>query len=251
MVGAIRHGRSRRRGAVKTSEFIKLVVEDVESNYLVECPDSLGLNLLLPQAMKKVVSEEDFKMIAADQITKEKARQLEKEARMAPVGSSSKNHFFVFGLQKLPAGSAASLLKVVEESRYSRWIFQAQYIPRKIKTLKSRAKFVRLAFLSKRVVMGNMQIMNYDTRAVERQELYDGTLAGTIQALSMKDTIAVYKREATMGIRGLAALFSKDALDSPALDFMFRDKWTPQERAFISRGSADRKKLAIFLALTR
>lgn len=216
------------------------------------CPDDLGLSLLLQGALSPVANTEDIFFYDAGQITREKARQIEVETRFAPRGSSKLQHFFIYSLQKLPTMSVGPLLKTVEDAKYARFIFQAQSAPRKIHTLMSRCSTVRLPFLPKKTVLANLSSMNQDARTADENDLYDGTLAGTLKALSMKDTMAAIKREMKRGQRGMAAVYSPEVLDSLAFAPATYGTFDENERRFLATGATvDRKKIALYLAMTR
>lgn len=246
---------------MKISDFLKLVARPERTNHFVVCSDDLGLDLLLKKALGPIAVAEDIHYFTAADITKEKARQIEVEARYAPRGGSQLNHFYIRGLQKLPADSVGPLLKAVEEARFSRFIFQAQATPKKIHTLMSRSSTSRLPFLSKATVLGNLRIENHDARTADQLDLYDGTIAGTIRALSMKDSMLEIRRETTRGLRGLAALYAPAVLQSLAFPSATEDTFDEREKEFLRRGTSDegagagilhsKRKLALFSALSR
>lgn len=237
---------------MKIQEFLKLVGEPGRTNYFVVCPDDLGLNTLLPKALRRLASPEDYRAVDATDLTKERARQLERECRLAPRASSDHTHFFVSRLQKLNSESVGPLLKAAEEAKYARFIFQAQFVPRKIQTLMSRSSVVRLPFLSKSIVLANIKAMNYDAKTVDHLNLYDGTLGGTVKALQMKDTMLSIRREMSNGMKGLPAMMGTEVLNSLAFEQGTADFFLPEEQAFLRRSnSLTRKKLVVFLALSR
>lgn len=225
---------------------------------MVICSNELGLSLLLQGALGAIAVPEDIVFHDASHVTKEKARQIEVEARLASRGGSELNHFFIYNLQNLPTNSTGPILKAVEESKYTRFIFQAQSIPRKIRTLMSRSSVVRLPFLSKRVVLGNMKAMNHDARTADQLDLYDGTLAGTIKALAGKDAIIEIQREMKRGLRGLTAVFNPEVLNSLVFDIAIYNYMTEEERALLRAAKrldkyryAARQKLMVYRAMTR
>jgi hypothetical protein len=150
----------------------------------------------------------------------------------------------------------------VEDARWSRFIFQAQAIPRKLLTLKSRSATVRLPFLAKDVVLANLKRLNHDAKTADELNLYDGTLAGTLRNLRIKDSLTAIRRELSKGPRGTAALFYRDEetdsgyLTSNALRPAIDTYLTPAETAFLREGagqepSRDRRKIAIHLIASR
>lgn len=237
---------------MKLQTFLSLVEGGHKANYFIVAPDQLGLQLLLPKAFSKVVANEDVYFYDASTVTKEKARQIEKEARKAPVGSSSYSYFVISGLQNLPPQSVGALLKAVEEAKYSVFFFQAQYIPRNCRTLLSRSILVKLPFLSKKVVLANMQAMHQDAQTANEQGLYDGTLSGTIRALSMKDTMASIRRDIKLGVRGLPSLQSDDVVGSLAFESAIYPLLSPEEFAFLKKDSSpERRRLVLFMLAER
>lgn len=194
----------------------------------------------------------DVNFLDAGGITKERARQLEEEARKAPRGNSPLSHVVISKLQDLPAESVGPLLKVVEEAKYARFIMQAQALPPKVRTLMSRAQVIRLPFLTKRVVLGNLSAMNYDAKTVDQLGLWDGTLSGTLALLSMKDTLTLLSRETKLGLRGFTGLVTKEAMESLAYQKATDPLLGEKERAYLRRGANPaRMKLALYQALSR
>lgn len=245
---------------MKIQDFLRLVGQPGRTNYFVQCSDDLGIILLLQGALSSIAAADDVYFYDAESVTKEKARQIEAEARLAPRGGSALSHFYIYSLHKLPTDSVGPLLKATEEARYSRFIFQAQSAPFKIHTLMSRSSVVKLPFLSRKAVLGNMKAMNHDARTADQLGLYDGTLSGTIRALSMKDSMMEIKRELPRGYRGIASLFRPDVLTGLAFEPAVDQVLTPEEKAFMARGMGDdpntpiglaRKKIAIFSAAGR
>jgi len=236
-----------------------VVAQPGRTNFFVVCSDDLGISILLQGAMAPIAVPDDIYFYDAESISKEKARQIEAEARYAPRGGSSLSHFYIFSLQKLPAESVGPLLKATEEAKYSRFIFQSQACPHKIHTLMSRSSVLRLPFLSKKSVLANMKAMNHDAKTADQMDLYDGTLGGTIRALGMKDSMMEIKRETTRGLRGLTGLYNPEILGSLAFEPATDQLFTAQEKAFTRRaaGAADghiaqaRKKIALHRALGR
>jgi hypothetical protein len=244
---------------MRPAEFLSLMGRDQErTNYFVICSDSLGLLSLLPAALKKVAAAEDIHVFDAEGITKEKARQIEEEARKGPLAGSKHTHFFLYSLQNMPSESVGPLLKAVEEAVFARFVFQAQVRTKKTHTLMSRSSVVYLPFLSKKTVLTNMRAKHLDAKTADELNLYDGTLDGTIRALGMKDMLTELKRETKSGMRGIAALYATDEkggyplLGSAAFDAAFEPLLTPQEKAYLRRNpTADRKKLVVYHALQR
>lgn len=227
---------------------MKMVVVEKTSNFFVEAPDQLGLTALLPKYLEQIASPVDIHVLDAGTLTKDRARSLEKEARFAPQGSSEKTHFLIYGMQRLPAASVGPLLKVVEESRYARWIFQAQISAKWLNTLKSRSTVVKLAFLAKKTVMGNLRRMNLDAAAAEKANLYDGTLTGTVRALNMRETLINLRKAVTEGSRGLVTLYGADALGSLAFDTAVLDNLTVPQKLYLGSDPTDeRKRIALWL----
>lgn len=243
---------------MKIQDFLKLVARPERANYAAICADELGLGLLLQGVLAPIAFAEDIQFFDAETITKEKARQIEADARLAPRSGSQLNHFFIYHLQRLPPDSTGPLLKAVEEARFSRFIFQTQGTPRHIRTLLSRSMTAQLPFLPRKVVLGNMKALNHDAKTADQLNLYDGTLGGTINALAAKDTITEIQRELKRGVRGLTALFSPEILGSLVFNTATYNHLNQSERAFVRRGRtgskagyAARQKLALYLALQR
>lgn len=206
----------------------------------------------MPKALKKVAADEDVNILDGAQLTKEKARQVEEEARRAPRAGSPLNHMFIYNLARIPNDSVGPLLKAVEEAKFTRFIFQTQVRTRGLNTLASRSTVILLPFLSRKVVLGNMTVMNLDAKTADEQGLYDGTLSGTIKALNMRETAGALKREAGRGVRGLAYLYTQEALDSIAFDPVMAQVMDKKEQAFLRRNKTRaRQKVALYVAMSR
>lgn len=247
---------------MKLKELLKWLERRERTNYFIVAPDRLGLSLLLYQrALASIASMEDLHLIDAATVTKERARQIEAEARLGPKAGSEHTHFYIYRLQLLPTDSVGPLLKAVEEARFSRFIFQAQRLTKKTETLRSRSVTVQLPFLSKAVVLANLKAMSEDARTAEQLSLYDGTLGGTIEALRMKDTLTQIRRDLQLGPNGRVALFSKDVLNSLAFETAIEPHLTPEEKRFYQRSRSSmeegsttqdaRKKLLLYALTAR
>jgi len=237
---------------LRIQEFLRIVNYPDRTNFFVICANDLGLGMLLPRTLKKIASPEDYTAYQAENVTKAKAREIEAEARKAPRAGSQLSHVFVAGMEKLPTDSAGPLLKAAEEARWTRFIFQAQDIPEKLHTLMSRSNVVRLPFLSRKAVLGNLQRLNYDAKTVDRLNLYDGTLDGSIRTLVMKDMVIEIRRELKGGSRGLTSLFSNEIVNGLALTPAIKDKVLPEELEFMKReDNPARTKLVLYLMSKR
>lgn len=231
---------------------MKLVGQPGRTNFFVIAPDDLGLSLFLQKILEGVAATGDVHFVPAESLSKEAARDLEKEARYAPRGSSALTHFYIWGSQKLPTDSVGPLLKAVEEAKYARFIFQSSRPCRKLFTLMSRCQMVRLPFLSKKVVLGNLRAMSQDAKTADQLGLYDGTLQGTMRALQMKDTLMSIRRDLARGFRGLSAAMTQDVAGSLALMPALAPSLTREEWAYLNRNDGlDRRRVLLFLVMCR
>ena len=237
---------------MRIKDFLTLVARPGRTNYFVICADELGMGDLLRRRLTRIASPEDLHFYNAAEVTKERARQLEVEARRASRGGSQLNHVYLFSLQKLPRESVGPLLKVVEQAQYTRFIFQAQHVPRKIQTLRSRAAVVRLPFIKKAAVLANLRLRSLDARTADELNLYDGTLEGTARALGTKDTTAEIRRAASQGLRGIPVLFRDEVLNSLAFERALYQDMTPEEIEFLEgKPNTTKRKLVAFRLLAR
>jgi len=240
------------RSDMRLGEFLRLLEQKGRTNYAALASDNLGLSNLVPRTLRKIACSEDIQIFDAESLTKEKVRQIGKEVTLAPQGGSDLTHIFIRRLQVIPSGSVGPLLKVVEEARMARFIFQAQMNSRKIQTLFSRALVVPLSFLSEKAVLGNMKLMNHDALTAKNLRLYDGTLGGTIEMMGMKDTVSAFKREMTLGSRGLVGLFGEDMLNSMAFRRIYQEKLKTEEQMYLGRqDDLTRRKLIVYLVAGR
>jgi len=223
-----------------------------KTNYFVVCPDDLGLRMLVKIPLRKIATPKDVEFFAGKKFTKDKARKLERDARKAPSGGSKYQHFIITELQKIPTESVGPLLKVVEEARWSRFVFQAQHVPRRVRTLMSRSRVVRLPFLSRKVVLGNLRTLQYDAKTADERGFYDGTLEGTIKSLNMKDLVLELRKEVKKGMLSLPWLMTTEVVNSLAFRHAMYDFMTVGERGYLEvEDTEDRRRLVLYQVLTR
>jgi len=237
---------------MKTSQFLKLLQQPGRTNFAAVASSTLGLTTLIPRTLQRIAAEIDIHVYSAGSLTKEKVRQIGREAMMAPRGSSDLTHFLIYDLQHIAVQSVGPLLKVVEDAQYGRFIFQTQKQVRKVSTLLSRASVVRLPFLKEQVVLGNMKELKLDAATAQRLKLYDGTLGGTIESLGMKDTLVAMQREMKAGARGLVTLLSEEYTNSLVFDRAVYDKISKAERDYLARhDDLARRKVVLYLVTQR
>lgn len=235
---------------MKIGQFFGLITAAPSSNFLAVAPDNLGLLSQLPNVLERVAASEDIHLFKAKAITKEKARQIEDLARKAPIGGSEQQHVFIYGLQDLPTDSVGPLLKAVEDAKFTRFLFQAQGVPKKVETLASRSSIVELPFLPKAMVLANMKKQKKDARTVDEMNLYDGTLDGSVKALRMKDTLTRIRTDLKTGRKGMASLTSEKVLGSLAFDTAVTGVLTDEEIRYAGNDE-NRKIIALHSATGR
>lgn len=237
---------------MKIKDAVELVKISERTNYWILAPDNLGLNLILNKVLASIAPSEDLHFIDASTLTKERTRALERETRMAARGSSDYAIFFIYKMQNLSVESVAPLLKTVEDSKFARFIFQSQSLPRKIRTLMSRSSVIRLGFLSKAAVLANLKSLQFDAKSADQHNLWDGTLSGTISALQMREAFISMRKDLSLGARGLASLLQQEVVNSMCFLQATYPYMSPEERQYISRlDTADRRKMALILAMDR
>jgi len=241
---------------VKLTDFLRILSQPGRINYFVVCPDQLGLGSNLQRALKLTTDPIDLHFFNAREVTVEKARQIEVESRYAPRAGSNFVVFYIYGLQNLSINSVGPLLKTIEEAEYARWIFQAQFTPRKIHTIMSRCSVVKLPFMARDIALANMKDLNEDAQTADEMNLWDGTLDGTIQALGMKRQLIEIKRDLRRGSQGLASLLKEEILNGLALPHATYEFTTLREKAFLEREDTEehtvaRKKLVLYLLCQR
>lgn len=218
------------------------------------CSDELGLSYpgVLEQALKTTATE-DLYVLNAETLIKEKAREVERAAHTAASGGSELNVFFIYSLQRLPPDSVGPLLKAVEDAKSSRFIFQAQSVPDKIRTLMSRSSVVKLPFVSKQAVLGMLQRLRLDAKTADQSRLWDGTLGGTARALGMREHMAILEREISAGMAGIPALFKENErggslVGSLALLPVLEKRLNPNDLDYIrAEPNPVRKKILLLL----
>jgi hypothetical protein len=213
---------------MKLKELLKTIGDATKGNFFLVAPDNLGLEPFLARALRATTAPEDQHTYDATHLTKEKARQVEAEARRGPRGGSARSHFYLYRLQALPTDSVGVLLKAVEEARFARFTFQAQTTPRKLRTLMSRSMVHHLPFLS----------------------LWDGTLGGTQRILAIRDAYTALRRE--LKAKSGMVLMADENLESGAFDAAVTTNLETAARRFLENGKTKaRQKLAIHYHLTR
>lgn len=214
------------------AEFLKAVRAQPTQHFYVVTPDGAGLDLLLPRILNALASERDVRVMDAPQITVAQARGIAREVRMAPIGGSSRTHFLIRRAHLLPSASASALLLAVEEAQRGRLVFVAGQLTLPAnKVLASRCRIVRLPFLSRAAVLGNLQALHLDARTADEKDLWDGTLGGTLTNIQEGDDRPAILDALHRGLPGLPDLLSH--AETPAFDRVLREHMTAQERDFL------------------
>jgi hypothetical protein len=235
---------------MKLKELLKTIGDATKGNFFLVAPDNLGLEPFLARALRATTAPEDQHTYDATHLTKEKARQVEAEARRGPRGGSARSHFYLYRLQALPTDSVGVLLKAVEEARFARFTFQAQTTPRKLRTLMSRSMVHHLPFMSRTMVLGNLSALNLDAKQAEELSLWDGTLGGTQRILAIRDAYTALRRE--LKAKSGMVLMADENLESGAFDAAVTTNLETAARRFLENGKTKaRQKLAIHYHLTR
>lgn len=216
--------------------FLDLVEKQPTANYTAVCSDKLGLRILLPQVLNKIATAPDIEMVDARSLTVERTRQLSADLGLSPRGSSIRSQVVVWSTSQIPAQCVGPLLKVMEESSYARFILQTQHLSKRVSTLVSRTIVGHLPFLSKRVVLGNLSRMHVDAQVADDLNLYDGTLAGTVEAVRMKEAVLAVQRELQGGARGLIALLKEEEKNPLVFDKAVEPFILEEERAYLRLG---------------
>lgn len=209
---------------MKIAQFIAMARDNPEQNYLAECSDMLGLTTYLTREFKKIAHDQDVHVYDAKFITREKSHQIDDESRRASYGGTGYQHFIITKLQDLPAESVGPLLKTVEEAKYSRFIFQAQHVPAKVYTLKSRATAVKIPFITENGILAAIKARNLDAGEVQREKLWDGTLDGSLQALNSRLKTKEIRKKLSQKRQGMSDVYdSEELMDSPVLDRVIKE----------------------------
>lgn len=237
---------------MKPSKVLEEIKKFPDRNFFILCNDQLGMTQLVPQALQKGFSSLDVVVVNAKGLTIERARQMEEEARLSPRGDSGRTHVFIYGMSQIPTGSVGALLKIVEESPTTRFVFQGQSPMYKDRTIRSRCVVLKVPFLSKKAVLANVQAMGLDALKVDDLGLWDGTLQGTLSKLQSHSTLASFSRELALGSKGFLNMTNPEMLQSTVFDMALADVFSEDEKRFIKQNpSLQRKTLALFTALGR
>lgn len=229
-------------------EFLKAVREDPGTNYFVATPDGAGLVILLPRVLAKIAQPEDVRIVDGAVLRADEARSIAQEARMAPIGGSTHTHFVIRRADRLSESATGALLQASEESLRARFIFLGRSL--RPDTLASRSVRVRLPFLSKRAVLGNLQALRMDARAADEAGLWDGTLGGTARNVREGKAREQVRTALQRGVEGLNDVIH--LAESPVFDRALAEYLEPAEHAFLQReASAARRGLLAFLVLSR
>jgi hypothetical protein len=233
-------------------DFLTLVKNGGRSNYMVVCPDNLGVTdpLVIWAALAPGTAKGDVYFHNAQHINVTRAREIAREAYLKARCGSELNVYVVSSLQKLAENSVAPLMNAVEGAESSRFIFQTQSTPKKIYTLMSRSRVIRLAFTSRSAVLASMP--DHDAKIVAEFDLYDGTVSGALRDLPLKGTLTDVKAQLSKGLKGLPALFNQKVMSSGALEVALNDMLTPEEREFVRRHPEPYgKQLLVYLVCAR
>ena len=103
--------------------FLQILEAQPSLHLMVEAPGSLGLELLLEKALKKIAASEDVQIYDCGSLSLDRLRDVLRGAQMAPRAGSSHNHLCFLNLQRLAPICVGPLLKSMEETIYSRFIF--------------------------------------------------------------------------------------------------------------------------------
>jgi hypothetical protein len=235
---------------VKVAQCLRLLVEQPDRHFFICTPDGDGLVRLIPRVLGPVASPKNVKVRDAAVMTVGDAREVAKEAWMAPEGTDRWTHFVVRRTESMSAACVGALLLAVEDAAKTRFVFTATHRTREAETLASRATCVELPFLSRREVLGNLQALRLDARAADELDLWDGTLGGTEEAVRHAKDHATIRKAVGVGLEGLEDLHV--LAKSPAFDAAMEGTWNQEERDYVARHPChERRMLATFLALSR
>jgi hypothetical protein len=178
---------------MKINSFFRLVVESSQSHLTVVCPESLGVNSSLRKVLNRISNHHDQIFVNAQGLTVSEAKDLINQTSFSPKGCSDRTHVFVFNTERISRLIVSILLKSVEESKCCRWIFQTSYLREDVLPVFSRTKVCHIPFLSRKVVLANLQKSGKDASSVDELNLYDGTIDGTIEGLVNSSKISTLK----------------------------------------------------------
>lgn len=233
------------------AEFLRTLKARPTTHFYAVTPDGAGLALLVPRILRGIAAERDVRILDGSQLTVRDARRVAQEAGMSPVAGGPVTHFVVWRAHDLKPEAAGALLLAIEEAARGRFAFVAARDPRgALRPLASRCVLVRLPFLSKRAVLGNLQVLRLDARTADERDLWDGTLGGTLANLREEGDRRQILEALHRGMNGLADLVA--CAGSPVFDRVMREHLTEEERRFLDRESSpERRKLVAFSALAR
>lgn len=235
---------------MRVSQFLRLLREQPGANFFAATPDGDGMVVLVPRALEPVASPRNIHLLDGRALTVDGAREVAREAGMAPKGTDSHQHFVVRRSEELTGPCAGALLLAVEDAARARFVFVASHRTPEVETLASRSTCVELPFLSRRAVLGNLQALRLDARAADEKDLWDGTLGGTAAAVRHAADHEAIRRAVASGPDGLADLH--ELVDSPAFDAAMEPVLNQEERDYVARAPGpSRRMLAAFLALAR
>lgn len=230
------------------SQALELIRAQETQNIYLLTPDDGGMALLLPRALAKVARPADIQTIDAASLRVDAARELAKDCGFSPRGGSSRTHIVIRRMDRLAAYCVGAVLKAVEESQFARFIFVGSSIPYACQTLASRSLVVRLPFLTRKAALGNIQALKMDAATVDSQDLWDGTLGGSLQNLKdHKDRVEILAALSRLNLSDLCGL-----VESPAFDRTLKPMMTPEEIEYVQRdASPTRRQLVALLILER
>lgn len=236
---------------MRVQDFIRILGEQPEDHFFAVTPDLEGTLRIVRRSLLAMQPACDVRVHDGSALQVAEAREVASDARRAPLGGSRRASVLVWRAERMPRDAAAMLLAPVEEAGGARFIFLASgEVPDHVEPLASRSVTVRLPFLSRRVVLGNVQALRLDARAADEADLWDGTLGGTLEALRCQATHARVREALGKGAGGYAAL--AELVGEAGFDAALRPSLLSEERAFLeARPGEDRRRLAAFLVARR
>jgi len=202
----------------------------------------LGVSRFVRSKMERLAPG-SVRVIDADGLKADEARELMASLHEVPELAIEAWQVLVLNAHKLSRAVLPQFLSIMEEGQWARFVFQAASEPRWLGPVISRCKRFRLSFMSRKQVLANMQALHFDALKADTEDLYDGTLEGTVQRLAISDALVEIKKQVGSFDKLPDLVQACDGYD-PELLFQLSEG----EREFILRAPQGiRRRLVVFL----
>lgn len=215
----------------KVQYLIELLFSEEKLNiYLVGAKD-WGFESLIERTLRVKGGLEDYTPLSAQSTSIDRLREIVRNSDQRSHGSMSTNLVALFNTQELRRGSEGVLLKVMEESKTTRFLIHTSWDTPVLETVKSRSVFIQIPFLSREETKISLDYMSIDEDLISK--FWDGTMLGTLRKIGAHQKI----EELKSGIRTkvVQELDTTDVQDDDVFEEVFLPLLKPIELSLLER----------------